>query len=109
MKLLTASLIGLIFTGNCVAQSWNHGDRPFNANVPRINETVSIEWRLVDNPTKACDEISKEYGLGGLNGVKADACAFWGDGNKCTIVTKKKPTMHDVGHEVRHCFYGEWH
>jgi hypothetical protein len=102
------ALISLFLAQSVLANDWDDPYKPFNA---RKNEhkTVSITWLVVDDIRQACH---KEHNRRGFAAMKVypdiDACSFWED-NKCTIITKKNPTMHDVGHEVRHCFQGNWH
>jgi len=43
-----------------------------------------------------------------ITNVNLKACGTQ-DGNKCLIVTPKQATMHNLGHELRHCFQGYWH
>jgi hypothetical protein len=112
MKLLIATVISLSISTGAVAQNWKSWDNPiapFDATVPRtFTGPISIEWRLADDINKACDSASRRFGNAGFGGQDVQGCAFWW-GPTCVIITKKKPTMHTVGHEMRHCFYGNWH
>ncbi len=108
MKYFIFSLF-FIFSNQAFSSDWNSPFQPFDATKGRIyKKPISIEWKTADNINKACEEASIKYGNNGFNGDNMDACAFWW-GHKCVIITKKQPNMHDVGHEVRHCFYGAWH
>ncbi len=108
MKHLWIGTAALVWVTRALA-SWNDPSVPFDAREKRIyDKPISIEWRLAENINQACEKASKEFGNGGFGGQKMTACAFWW-GDRCVIITKKKPNLHDVGHEVRHCFYGEWH
>lgn len=113
MKTLLTSLICLAVVTNATAQGFVKGDdplKPFDGTTQRIYEgPISIEWRLAKgNINEACEKASFEFGNKGFKGADMQACAFyWGE--KCVIITKEKPTMHSVGHEIRHCFYGDWH
>lgn len=110
MKSLISSIVALSVASSAFSQSWNDPTIPFDATTSRIHKgPISIEWRIADGDINAvCEKASKDFGNNGFRGQKLEACAFWW-GSKCIIITKKKPTMHDVGHEVRHCFYGDWH
>lgn len=60
---------------------------------------------------KKCDEESKKRGYGGFK-MSVEACSFWDSSrfnNKCTIVLPEVTNFHTIGHEVRHCFQGNWH
>ena len=58
-----------------------------------------------------CDLESTKRGKGKF-GYKIDACTFWERtplGNSCTIVIPEKTNNDTLGHEVRHCFQGDFH
>lgn len=72
-------------------------------------ETMLVTWKTVDNVQQVCQDEYKRRGFGGFN-YKVDACSFWNFTTRiCTIYTKKNPTLHDVGHEIRHCYQGNYH
>ncbi len=74
-----------------------------------VGETMLITWKTVDNIQQVCQDEYKRRGFGGFN-YKVDACSFWNFTTRtCTIYTKKNPTLHDVGHENRHCYQGNYH
>lgn len=68
---------------------------------------MNIKWMPVDNVQQVCDAESRKRNNGGF-GFAIKACSFW-EGNSCTIITSKRPNMHTLGHEMRHCFQGNWH
>jgi len=73
------------------------------------HETMLITWKPVDNVQEVCTSEYKRRGFGAFN-YKVDACSFWNNNTKtCTIYTRKNPNMHDIGHEIRHCYQGNWH
>lgn len=84
---------------------------PFSTNM-NFTKTSKITWLPQDNLQETCERESKRRGLGNF-GYSLNACSFWDyekDGSPvCTIYTKRNPTMHTIGHEVRHCFQGPWH
>ena len=69
--------------------------------------SMTIEWRVVDDVDKACATEAKKRGHKQF-GYAVNACSYWLD-NNCVIITKKRTSMHTLGHEVRHCFQGNWH
>lgn len=82
----------------------------FNA-TKRMTGHVDLNWVVVEDASVTCQQESKKRGLGGWP-YKVYACTFWNDGgvvNKCTIITSKYTNMHQVGHELRHCFQGAYH
>ena len=104
---LTALLIACQI-GTASAQNWDDPKAPFST-TENTGETMIISWKTVDNVQQVCQSEYKSRGFGGFN-YKVDACSFWNFVTKtCTVYTKKNPTMHDVGHEIRHCYQGNWH
>jgi len=71
----------------------------------------TISWIPVDDVNARCNAESRKRGLGGF-GFGVDACSFWEAKNGqdvCTIITSRSATMHQLGHETRHCFQGNFH
>jgi hypothetical protein len=79
---------------------------PFDTRSNYTNES-NIRWTPVDNVQAVCEKESRKRGFNGF-GYPLNACTFF-DGNKCYIFTSKQTTLHTLGHEVRHCFQGNWH
>lgn len=106
MKKLIA-LIALCSFANSHAYTgtWNDPLRPFDA-TKNTQREVKIQWIVVDDVVKACNAESRKHGLPPIGPLTA--CSFWW-GETCKIYTAKQATMHEVGHEVRHCFQGAWH
>lgn len=71
------------------------------------HQSMTINWIPVDNVQKACEDESKKRGKGGF-GFAVNACSFW-EGNSCTVITRRYVNLQTLGHEVRHCFQGNWH
>lgn len=107
MKKLLAILVAVNFgSAQAYLGTWNDPLRGFDASKNQ-KEKITLNWRTVDNVVEACNAHSKSLGftqpLGPLT-----ACSFW-QGSSCTIITSKTPTMHEIGHELRHCYQGNWH
>jgi hypothetical protein len=101
--LLTLFLIAQIGSASA---DWDDPTAPFSAG--DVQKTpMNITWLPVDNVQKVCDAESRKRGKNGF-GYSIQACSFW-EGNSCTIVTSRRPTMHTLGHEMRHCYQGNWH
>jgi hypothetical protein len=93
-----------------------HANEKFStkSNFVRSSE---ITWIQVDDVFDSCDRESKKRGNVGFpaldKGKKMDACSFWDPAvnrtNVCTIITGKNTDQDTVGHEVRHCFQGNFH
>lgn len=72
--------------------------------------TTSTKVNLIrtHNVLKTCELESKRRGFAGFKGLPMEACSFW-DANSCTIVVGYKTNNDILGHELRHCFQGNFH
>lgn len=86
----------------------NSGSRTFDM---RKNESKSVQVTIesvnANDIQKACDAKSKQMGFGGFNYTPL-ACSFW-RGKTCHVIMPHNVDMRTVGHEVMHCFQGDWH
>lgn len=86
---------------------------PFDLDKKMYDSTM-IELHTIDVTNdamwKECDQESRKRGFGGFS-YRVYACSFWNEGSKrkCAIYLPRKTNMHQLGHEVRHCFQGSWH
>ena len=99
-------LVAFLLPFTVLASDWRDADAKFSTKNLRVNQ-LSITWLVVKNVQATCESESKLRGLGGF-GYSLDACSFWAASN-CTIVTSATPTMHQLGHELRHCYQGSFH
>ena len=86
----------------------NSGGRIFDMSKNITNKT-NVELKFVDQKDiqKTCDTLSRKYGNNGY-GYGVLACTFfWKD--KCVVVVPTKVDMRTIGHEMMHCFQGDWH
>ena len=86
---------------------WDNPTAKFDA-TKRNHNVVQVEWRAVDNVLEYCNKLNVARGYPPMGNVNLKACGTQ-DGNKCLIVTPKQASMHNLGHELRHCFQGMWH
>jgi hypothetical protein len=108
MKHLVAIFAIAFFATSSSAQEWKDPNSRFDAK-RKMSDTVKLTWRTVDNLQQACEEESRRRGNGGF-GYGLEACSFWNiQGTECLIITKNKTSLHELGHEVRHCFQGNYH
>lgn len=105
----TVAFFAIIFLATtATAQEWTDPNSRFDAR-KKMSETIKLTWRTVDNVQQACEQESRSRGNNGF-GYGVEACSFWNNaGTECTIITKNKSTLHELGHEVRHCFQGNYH
>ena len=62
---------------------------------------VTVTWVIAADPQKACGvDVGKGKVLLG--------CAIY-SGTMCKIITSRNTTMEILGHELRHCFEGQFH
>jgi hypothetical protein len=99
--LLICILPSLVFSSD-----WRNGDALFDARPIRA-QTITLTWQAVSQVQQACESTSKQRGLGGF-GYAVDACAFWHK-DHCLIITGQQTSMHQLGHELRHCFTSSFH
>lgn len=103
-------LVFAIFAATVNASGWDNAEAPFDGTRKMTNK-MSVEWVTVDNIQATCESESRKRGNKGF-GFPLQACSFWNKnllGYVCTIYTKKNPTIHTMGHELRHCFQGNYH
>lgn len=106
MKTLLA--LTILVSSLAHAENWRDPNAPFDASANKTSSST-IEWIAVDNVQTTCKSEYEKRGYGKLT-WNVDACSFWTFSKKiCTIYTKKNPTLHDIGHEMRHCFQGNYH
>ena len=113
MKITTAltsmAFLTLICQSTALAAidpNWQNPEAKF-ATSKNVTDNKQIIWRHTDNVQKECEAESHKRKLGGF-GYAVNACSFW-DSTTCTIITAQHVTMHTLGHEVRHCFQGNFH
>lgn len=101
-------LVLLLLTANAQAET------PYE-HFPAINNTtntVDITWEYVDDIETTCNAIRANTG-GTPYPYAVQACSRWSKNifgkTVCTITTSKNPTYWNIGHEVRHCFQGNFH
>ena len=77
--------------------------------------TVVVTYRPVDNVQKACDAEERKRN-GKSFGFSVDACTFRDIEEfggmplpTCLIIVPKVTDYHTYGHELRHCFVGQYH
>lgn len=70
-------------------------------------DTKAVTLMVVDNPQAVCNKESRKRGNKGF-AYQVEACAFW-TADACTVVISPTASMHTLGHEMRHCWQGDWH
>jgi hypothetical protein len=85
---------------------WRDPESYFDATRNTLNRS-NITWTPVANLQATCESESRRRGNKGF-GYPLQACSFW-VGNQCDIFTNLRANMHTVGHEVLHCFQGNFH
>ena len=75
----------------------------------RLMNDVKVRWEVRENVSEVCSRAAQ------LSPTQAWmtpplACAMWNVANKeCVIITGKKVSHVELGHELRHCFEGNFH
>jgi hypothetical protein len=96
----------LLLSASVTHADWRNPEAPFDATK---NDTVTkqLSWHISKDIQKTCEQEHVKRGFAKPT-WRLDACSFW-KGNTCDIFTKPNPTMHDIGHELRHCYQGNYH
>ena len=80
-------------------------DEAFAAN-PKDTPSV-IRWVIVPDPDAECRALQGDFSRDSGRG-KIRACAKW-TSKSCTIYTAPETSHAILGHELRHCFEGNFH
>lgn len=68
--------------------------------------TTQVAWVVVEDVNATC----RQLGIVKYPGMEIYACARWRrDFSYCEIYTGKNTTHHALGHELQHCFDGNYH
>ena len=92
------------------SKDWDDAYKKFKT-VVNFTDKVSLTWEQADNILEACSTEAHRRNVS-LPSTKLEACSFWGEwlGSKwCHIITQRSLNLATLGHEVRHCFQGNWH
>jgi hypothetical protein len=103
-------LAGMVIT--CSAGAVTIKDDPYEVFdfSQKMYDATEVRIMTVNDISDRCQQESHKRGFGGFP-YKVHACSFWNEGGsrKCTIYLGKMTNMHQLGHEVRHCYQGSWH
>ena len=101
-----ALLILLLVSNTAWAWNWEDPDSKFDVSKNEVSE-VRLKWVVVNDIDAACSAENKKRG-GKVFRYNVQACSFW-EGKECIIMTPKTASIHNLGHEVLHCFRGSFH
>jgi len=88
---------------------WTAFDKVYEPNI--LYPKIDLEIRIVDDANKECKKYTSDINF------EVEHCALQykpkpneGDRRRCVLIMQRNSlTMGDLGHEVRHCFEGDWH
>jgi hypothetical protein len=117
MRRVSALLMGFVLvglTGCAVTQGPSLPMTELESFTPvhqtaRVMNEVKVRWEVRDNVAAVCSGAAK------LSNTQAwmtppVACAMWNVASKeCVIITGKQVSHVELGHELRHCFEGNFH
>ena len=95
-SILAVTMVAL--SGVATAQSYNI---QFEAQ-PNLPEKI-IRWVVLDDVSDFC-----KAKMNLISGKQLLACSEYNN-RMCIIYTGRVTDMAQVGHEIRHCFEGQWH
>ena len=99
-------LIFLFVTTPVLSWNWRDPESKFDVSKNEVMK-VHLRWIVVDDINSACSAENKKRGGKAFN-FNVQACSFW-EGKECLILTPKMASIHNLGHEVLHCFRGTYH
>jgi hypothetical protein len=75
----------------------------------RIMDVVTVKWDVRPDASEFCAKVAK-MSVERAYFTPPLACAYWVRAKKeCTIVTLPTTSHAVLGHELRHCFEGQFH
>jgi hypothetical protein len=78
-------------------------DEVYKPNI--VYNTAQVEIKIVDD----ADAVCRKYGAK-QNFMIQHCTVQWNNPRVCLLIMdKRKLTTGSLGHEMRHCFEGEWH
>ena len=113
MMKCSLSQIGLLMTAllfsSAACAASDGTDNPYDLFDTKKNyvSTSKSTWVPVVNVQAICDREASRRGFGAF-GYSVKACTFW-EADTCVVYTERAINMHTLGHEMRHCFQGDWH
>ena len=75
----------------------------------RVMNEVKVRWEVRENVAAVCSGAA-QLSMAQAWMTPPVACAMWNVATKeCVIITGKKVSHVELGHELRHCFEGNFH
>jgi hypothetical protein len=114
LAVLTSVCVLMVLTGCASMQGTTLPVSELESFVPvpthaRLMNDVKVRWEIRENVVELCSRAAK------ISTTQAWmtpplACAMWTVASKeCVIITGKRVTHVELGHELRHCFEGNFH
>lgn len=114
LAVLTSVCVLMVLTGCASMQDTTLPVSELESFVPvpthaRLMNDVKVRWEIRENVVELCSRAAK------ISTTQAWmtpplACAMWNVASKeCVIITGKRVTHVELGHELRHCFEGNFH
>jgi hypothetical protein len=105
------SLLSAMYTHMAHSEEpwWMSFDKVYEPNI--LFSKIDLEIKIVENANTECKKYASDINF------EVEHCALQykpkpndSDRRKCVLIMQRnKLTMGDLGHEVRHCFEGDWH
>lgn len=113
MNLKTLSIVASVLMSGCSVlsapnvETWEYTGEAITVKAIR-DQTRQIKWLQVPNDQvqAICLRVTK----GRFGTKRIAACASWNQTEKtCTVITGMETTTSNLGHEIRHCYDGDFH
>jgi len=98
MKKLVGSLLFVVFSMAYAGQDVQFVQKP-------DSQSITITWITAGDITKHCEKVGLPYRYDGWLGCATVSV----DGRSCVVYTNKHTSHEILGHEIRHCFQGNFH
>jgi len=69
------------------------------------SQSITITWITAGDITEHCEKVGLPYRYDGWLGCATVSI----DGKSCVVYTNKHTSHEIFGHEIRHCFQGNFH
>ena len=102
----------LLISSSVLAEEYHENPYTMFSTDKNFTTRTNINWIVVDNIQETCDKLKIKH-TGKPFPYKVLACSQWKNNlifkSECNIYTAKNVNTLTLGHEVRHCFQGDFH
>lgn len=105
-------LLILLFLSTSVHAEYHENPYDMFSTDKNFTSSSSVTWIPVDNVQSVCDKL-RVKSTGKPFPYKILACSEWKQNfifkSECRVYTSRNVNLTTIGHEIRHCFQGDFH